>query len=382
MNIRRYKSVLNSNLSNIPGWRTKRRIVVIESDDWGSIRMSSPENYNALLRAGIPVDKNHYNRFDALESNEDLILLMDSLKKFTDSTGRTPVFTGVNIVANPDFQKIRENNFSKYEYELVTETFKKYPNHNKVPELWQKAINERLMVPTFHGREHLNVQRWMRALQSGNKATLLGFEHGVTGLPVVGIDGENVPAFQEAFDLDVFSDVADQKGILESGIEAFTQLYGFNPGYFVPANGFFSNALEKTLFSKGIKYINTAKKQQEPLGDHKYKMNLRYIGKQNEKGQIYITRNCFFEPASSGFASSASFDWVGRCLNEIETAFRWRKPAVISSHRVNYIGFLVEENRTKSLILLELLIKSILKKWPDVEFMTTVELGNLIASTK
>ena len=29
------------NLSNLPGWRTSRKIVVIESDDWGTIRMPS-----------------------------------------------------------------------------------------------------------------------------------------------------------------------------------------------------------------------------------------------------------------------------------------------------------------------------------------------------
>lgn len=29
------------NFSNLPGWRTNRKIVVIESDDWGSIRMPS-----------------------------------------------------------------------------------------------------------------------------------------------------------------------------------------------------------------------------------------------------------------------------------------------------------------------------------------------------
>ena len=33
------------NLLSIPGWRTNRHIVVIESDDWGSIRMPSKEVY-------------------------------------------------------------------------------------------------------------------------------------------------------------------------------------------------------------------------------------------------------------------------------------------------------------------------------------------------
>ena len=64
----------------------------------------------------------------------------------------------------------------------------------------------------------------------------------------------------------------------------------------------------------------------------------------------------------------------------MEVAFLWRKPATISSHRVNYIGFLHSENRERSLKKLEELLSRMLKKWPDIEFMTSSELGDLIAS--
>ena len=73
------KQNLSRNLSNLPGWRTKRHIVVIESDDWGSIRMSSKESFHKLKQARIDVDKNHYNTNDALESNTDLEMLMEIL---------------------------------------------------------------------------------------------------------------------------------------------------------------------------------------------------------------------------------------------------------------------------------------------------------------
>ena len=44
------KQTITHNLLNILGWRTKRHIVVIESDDWGSIRMPSKKVYDKLLR--------------------------------------------------------------------------------------------------------------------------------------------------------------------------------------------------------------------------------------------------------------------------------------------------------------------------------------------
>lgn len=374
------KSALRVNVSNIPGWRTKRHIVVIESDDWGSIRMSSKEAFDRMLKAGMPVDRSHYNLYDSLECNDDLEQMYETLSKFKDSTGRYPVITGVNVVANPDFEKIKTNNFSEYIYEPYTETCKRYSNHDRVYDLWKEGIEKRLMVPIFHGREHLNAQFWMRALRDKNKSTLVGFENEVTGMP--GIKGEKLPDFQAAFQIDTINDLVYQKEVLKTGLDLFEELYGYRSRYFVPTNGPFNNTLEKDLNEHGVKYINTGKKQKEPLGNGQYKINTRFIGDENQYGQIYITRNCFFEPSSSGFEKPANTDWINNCLKEIEIAFRWRKPAVISSHRVNYIGYLHTENRERSLSQLSELLSKMLKKWPDIEFMTSAELGDLIASKK
>ena len=53
MNIRQ---TIRQNILNIPGWRTNRHIVVIESDDWGSIRMPSKEVYDKLKTYGRKVE--------------------------------------------------------------------------------------------------------------------------------------------------------------------------------------------------------------------------------------------------------------------------------------------------------------------------------------
>ena len=76
---------------------------------------------------------------------------------------------------------------------------------------------------------------------------------------------------------------------------------------------------------------------------------------------------------------SPAYDWVGSCLKEVETSFFWHKPAIISSHRVNYIGWINPANRDRGLALLDELLNRLIKLWPDVEFMTSVELGDLIS---
>lgn len=367
------------NASNIPGWRTNRKIVVIESDDWGSIRMSSRAAFERMLKAGMREDRNHYNTNDAIESNDDMERMFETLSGFTDKNGKSPVVTAVNVVANPIFEKIKESGYTHYYYEPFTETLKRYDAHDKVYDYWKEGIDKRLMVPIFHGREHLNVQRWLRALQSGNKSTLLAFECGVTGI-YNGINDEPIPEFQAAFDLDTQNDLPYMRKVITTGLDIFEALYGYKSKYFVPTNGPFNNELEVVLKDKGVKYINSGKVQHEPLGDGMYRKNYRYLGKQNGLGQMYLTRNCFFEPSSTEQASSR--DWVDTCLHEIEIAFRWHKPATISSHRVNYIGYLHPENRDRSQKLLAELFSRMLKRWPDIEFMTSVELGDLITATQ
>jgi len=102
-----------------------------------------------------------------------------------------------------------------------------------------------------------------------------------------------------------------------------------------------------------------------------------YTGQKNDLGQTYLVRNCRFEPSAD-----PKKDWVGSCLNEINTAFRWRKPAIIESHRVNFIGYINSENRDHNLKLFNQLLREIVRKWPDVEFMSSDELGGLMDGTR
>jgi hypothetical protein len=90
---------------------------------------------------------------------------------------------------------------------------------------------------------------------------------------------------------------------------------------------------------------------------------------------IEIIRNASFEP------SHGKIKWIDKCLEDISTAFFWQKPAVICSHRVNYVGNISPDNRQKGLEELDYLLFSIKEKWPDVEFLNTVELASLVKDT-
>jgi hypothetical protein len=61
-------------------------------------------------------------------------------------------------------------------------------------------------------------------------------------------------------------------------------------------------------------------------------------------GLIKIVRNVVFEPGEQG-----NIGWPDYTLRQIEAAFRMRKPAIISSHRVNFCGHIDKENRNKGI---------------------------------
>ena len=361
-------------LSNLPGWRTNRKIVVIESDDWGSIRMPSNQTRIDLQKKGLDLlsgDNYRYNMFDTLATSEDLTLLFEILSSIKDSNNNPCIFTPISLVANPDFEKIRACNFREYYYEPFAETLKRYPGCEKSFDLWREGIEKGLFVPQFHGREHLNVQVWMKALQNNDPQTHLAFEHGMWGFN--NIYSANI-SFQAAFDLDNPAELESQKGVITEGLILFEHLFGYRSTFFVPPNGPFNETLEETAMDSGIKYISASKIQKEPHGNSKYNTKFHYLGQKNKFNQHYITRNCFFEPSQEGR------DWVNSCLGEIEIAFRMHKPCIISSHRVNYIGALNTENRGRGLLKLKELLNSIKKAYPDVEFMSSETLGKMISN--
>ena len=359
---------------NVLGWSSNKKIIVIESDDWGSIRMPSIQAFNILNQHGLDSSgySLRYNQFDTLADKNDLALLFEVLSSFYDICGNHPVITALSVVANPDFTKIHESDFNEYHYEPFTKTLESYYCSDTPFFLWLEGIQKKLFLPQFHGREHLNVAVWMQALKQNNIEARIAFGQGCWGFNNKHAHGIK---YQAAFDLDSLHQLHFQSEIIKDGLRLFEQLFGYRASYFVPPNGPFNNQLEVTADSEGIRFMFSEKIQFEPLGEGKTKKRFHYPGQQNNHGQYYLSRNCFFEQSEPGK------DWVDSCLNDINIAFKFHKPAVISSHRVNYIGALHPENRTKGLQQLKVLLSQILKTWPDVEFMSSVDLGQLMVQS-
>ena len=135
--------------------------------------------------------------------------------------------------------------------------------------------------------------------------------------------------------------------------------------------------LEQAAIQNGIKAFQGGTVQKVPV-ENGFEKRRHYMGQKGKEAQCYFIRICQFERVDS-----PAKDWVDSCLKDIEIAFRFKKPAIISSHRVNYNGRLNEANRTKGLKQLDRLLKAINKKWPDVQYLSTPELlDNITADVR
>ena len=371
--ITRMKQYISRHLANLSGWRTDRKIVVIESDDWGSIRMPSKSVYKKCLRAGYRVDEIAYERFDSLASEDDLELLFNLLSHHRDQNGNPAVVTANILTANPDFGKIKSSNFQNYYYELITETFKRYPKHGRCFNLWKEGKSEGVFFPQSHGREHLNVSMFMQALQTGDPDVHFAFHHQMPGgIPKASSVGNK---YVETLRYTSQKDKEAKLSIILEGLDQFELLMGYRSESFTPPNYLWSSDFDASMAANSVRFYQGRKKMIEPKPGGNIELHSHYLGKQNQFSQIYMMRNTFFEPS----LCSADSNPVRQCLKEISTAFKMQKPAVISSHRLNYIGFVDEHNRDQNLKMLENLLSELLATWPDVEFMTSPQLGTLIS---
>lgn len=366
------KAIIHT-LLNLPGFHTNRKIVVIESDDWGSIRMPSRELSEQLLKKGIRVDNLAFNKFDSLASESDLKALFEVLQSVKDKNGKPAIITANTIVANPDFDKIRESNFTEYHYEPFTETLKRYPEHSGAFELWQQGIANEVFKPQFHGREHLNVTRWMKALKDDVGNARVAFELGMYDLS----EGNQitVDSYMDTLNFEHEAELEFQKKSIIEGLDLFEKIFGFRSATFIAPCYIWDNSLNSILAEKGVKALQGGWFQMKPTvgSKHVFKKEFHYTGECNKFKQRYLVRNVSFEPSINTNAES-----VNEVLQRMEFLFRMKKPVIISSHRLNFIGFIDKNNRDKNLKLLEDLLRRIVKRWPDVEFVSSDKLVNII----
>jgi 6-pyruvoyl-tetrahydropterin synthase len=356
------KATLKKHIINARGSCLNKKIVVFESDDWGAIRIPTIETRDELLQKGLIRKNDPFSKYDSLETTEDYQMLFEVLKKHTDKKGHYPVITANFILNNPDFNKIAANDFKKYYSESFKETYNNKIGSEKAWETLNKGIENQLILPQFHGSEHLNVVRWMNKLKTVDERFRFAFDKECYAIDELGNENrrQNLMA---AYDYNNDSELDFVQKSIRKGLNQFEEIFGFKSLTNISPCYVWDTQVEQELLKGGVKGFQGSFLQNYPITGESFKKKYRYIGQKNKDKQLYFVRNCLFEPSLN-----TNIDWVSKCMESIDIAFKWGKPAIIGTHRINFSGRLDAKQRDNNLKLLEQLLTKITRKWPDVKF--------------
>jgi len=353
-------------------WHCADKILVIESDDWGAIRTSTPEAYKWLKNNGYEMQKSRWS-VDALESDDDLTALFDVIKNFKDSRDRPVCITANMIMANPNFDAIRTDKFNKYYYEPVALSLAKSPLRKSVTKLWRAGLAQRFFYPQFHAREHVRWWQWLKALQNNSPEVLQTFDLNMCGVPLAS-SKENQSFYAPLYldDNALAKENINLQEIINQGIELFEAQFGFRSLSTVAPNVTWTDSAEIIWADKGIRYIQGGFMQYLPKGND-VKIVAHHLGEKSRRVGTYLVRNVTFEPDKS-----RNENYWTSSFKQIKRALSFNVPAIISSHRVNYVGGIDESNRKYGLAQLRKLLTAVQAEWPDVYFLSSPELGYMI----
>ncbi len=371
------KQNIFNHIKNLRGWKTNRKIVVISVDDYGNIRIDSKEARTQMDNEGLKINS-RFDAYDTLETREDLEILFETLSSVTDKNGNHAVFTPFALPCNVNFEKMASENYDQYHYELLPDTYAKLSQQQPKAyegawQLWQEGIDKKLMKPEFHGREHFNLKIVEEKLFKKDSELVSALKQ--RSLTSISSSGYSSIGWTAAFSFwDPIKDTERFPAIIQTGLTAFEKVYGYQSTVFTPPAQQLPEFMESKLSSMGILALDKPFYHTKHLGFGKYEKQFNTMGYNKKNDVVELVRNVVFEPTDN-----RGINWVDYSFKQVEAAFFWKKPAIISTHRVNFCGHIDTNNRAVGIKAMKALLEKIVKKWPEVEFMTAAELSKLIA---
>lgn len=370
------KQKIFDNLKNIIGWKTRQKVLAFAVDDYGNVRLHSRQARENIANANPQRTNRRFDLYDSLETTEDLHALYETLSSVKDREGHAAIFTPYALPCNIDFEKINTNPGAGYQYESLSSTFEKLSVDQPAVyagawALWQEGVDSGLLAPEFHGREHLNLKLFSEKLRDRDQELMVALANRSN----IGLTNTRYPTIRStaAFSFWSADELNTMPTILETGLAAFEEVFGYRAIAFTPPAQEFHSSLEPVLWANGIRAIDKPFFTKRHLGEGASRREFNVTGF-NRKDQVStLVRNVVFEPTHD-----QGIDWVNLALQQIATAFRWNRPALVSSHRVNFCGHIDPQNREIGLTGLRELLRQVVRRWPDIRFVSVRELVKMI----
>jgi len=310
-----------------------------------------------------------------LETHDKMQRLFDFLLNFKGADGRPVIFTPVYIVANPDSDAILANGFTEYVDNGICDGFPSrwsVPpwDHAKIMEKAREGIRLGVWYPQTHGRaHHYSPKKWVRGLREKADEAMCAFFQlrGRIGVPV------NLDRKYEVKGLE-FDELTDEElnEWFGKGLEYFRRAFGYETPCAPITNAVRAKEYEPELEMRcermlaryGIKINSHSYKAREyGMGHYDPELDLTFMG-----------WNANFDPL--GTPDTETQKGFTHAYRRIQEAWAKGEPAIVGTHRINYVSLDPEQER-QGYLQLEQLLSTLQKEHPDVVYLTSSEVGQL-----
>jgi len=299
------------------------RAVVIESDDWGFCAWVPDEAaYRALL--ATPAFRSPPGRVygrSTLESANDVNRLAEVLASVRGGDGMPPVFQANTVMAAPDFGRLAAP-FPVEPLPLVGHP--ETPPRWRRPGLWEavgRAARAGIWWPELHGLHHVPERTWLQALRRGDADAKQALVYQVSVCEAVEASGEFASSEPKQ----------SRELNLAHAAELFREGFGRAPTSLCPPDYRWDEALEHAAEELGITILQGKAEQLRPL--LRLRRRLFPTRWPHVRGKrFYTPQRIAFEPRGEGGGPLGAEATHARVMREWEQG----RPAVISTHRLNY----------------------------------------------
>ncbi len=310
-------------------------VLIIESDDWGA----GPLQQADALR-----------RISAL------------LQRIRDRCGHPAVMTLGVVLEVPDGARIAASCNAEYHALPLADA-----RFDAVRTVMQDGIRAGVFAPQLHGQCHywpaallaaarkdIRIMDWLTA--SGPAAT----EGLPSPLQSRWIDASSLPS-------QALSNEAIQHAVAVEA-EAYQAVFGRAPQVAVATTFVWSDAVEAAWAGAGVEVVITPGHRatcRNAAGEPACVDATMLTGERSRAGQIYLTRDVYFEPALGHLPQ--------RLVDGLTTHTRQGRACLAEMHRFNFL-----QAQDASLATLEAGLNAALSTCPNLRFLTPLELGHAI----
>lgn len=335
-------------------YRFKEPIVVIESDDWG--KMGNESNFKSSKEEW---NTDAWSR-DRLETQEELTALYSVLEFHQSKFIKGPIFTANCIVSNPNVVKTKATDYQT----LILEPLD--TSSPRLAKLAKSGKTRGVFYPQYHGRLHYHLDDYLNSLRENSEAQTLFEAHVHGGLSF--FKNSKKAYYSEYLSYKSGSSIPELSQWLEKGLADFERIYGYTSESTIAPNFVFDLKGKAALIENGIKYLQggnmllTVTKGQEQAKNF-------CMGTSLGQSLTILARNHKFEPCrgkiewQAEFSIAAVKSWIAKNI-----------PAVLDTHRLNYVG----KHAQNSLVQLHELLLG-LAEIDGLRFLTSVELGEAMS---